>query len=135
MHRKSIRLNTTGWEKWSTGNCTKKLNLTLRSNVTCSTQHLHRRMTCTNSSRIFEIQTDHLPDLMIVKNKRELAELRNLLSRLIRDYNWKKAKRRIRSLTSQVNCYTNCRWCSWYSDQRIGKMTRGLGNKSLSGDN
>ena len=31
--------------------------------------------------------------------------------------------------------YTNCNWCSWYSNQRIGKRTWGLGNKRTSGDN
>ena len=31
--------------------------------------------------------------------------------------------------------YTNCNQCSWYSHQMIGKRTRGLGNKSISGDN
>ena len=30
--------------------------------------------------------------------------------------------------------YTNCRWCSWYSQQRIGKRIGGLGNKKSSGD-
>ena len=29
---------------------------------------------------------------------------------------------------------TNCNWCSWYSYQKIGKRTRGLGNKRESGD-
>ena len=30
--------------------------------------------------------------------------------------------------------YTNSDWCSLYSHQRIGKSTRGLGNKRTSGD-
>ena len=29
---------------------------------------------------------------------------------------------------------TNCNWCSWYSHQWIGKMTKELGNKRTSGD-
>ena len=29
---------------------------------------------------------------------------------------------------------TNCNWCSWYSQQRIGKGTGGLENKRTSGD-
>ena len=31
--------------------------------------------------------------------------------------------------------YTNCDWCSWYSHQRTGSRTGGLGNKRTSGDN
>ena len=29
---------------------------------------------------------------------------------------------------------TNCNWCSWYSHQRIGTESVGLGNKKVSGD-
>ena len=29
---------------------------------------------------------------------------------------------------------TNCNWCFWYSHQRIGIETGGLGNKRTSGD-
>ena len=30
--------------------------------------------------------------------------------------------------------YTNCDWCSWYSNQRIIKGTRGFGSWRSSGD-
>ena len=30
---------------------------------------------------------------------------------------------------------TNCNQCAWYSHQRIGKGTAGIGNKRTSGDN
>ena len=30
--------------------------------------------------------------------------------------------------------YINCNWCSWYSHQRIGTRTRGLGNNGTGGD-
>ena len=30
--------------------------------------------------------------------------------------------------------YTYCNWCSWYSHQRIGTRTGGLGNSRISGD-
>ena len=29
---------------------------------------------------------------------------------------------------------SNCNWCPWYSQQRIGTGTGGLGNKRTSGD-
>ena len=34
----------------------------------------------------------------------------------------------------ESNGYTNCNWGSWYSYQRTGTRTRGLGNKKTSGD-
>ena len=54
----------------------------------------------------FKIQTNHLilarrPDLEI--KKRELAELWTLLSRLTIEWNWKKAKRKISTLTLLEN--------------------------------
>ena len=30
--------------------------------------------------------------------------------------------------------YTNCNWCSWYSHQRIGTTTGGLGNNRIGRD-
>ena len=30
--------------------------------------------------------------------------------------------------------YTNCNGCSWYSHQKIGTMTGGLGNNGTAGD-
>ena len=30
--------------------------------------------------------------------------------------------------------YINCDWCSWYSYQRIGTMSGGLGNNGTGGD-
>ena len=41
-----IIINTTWWERWSTGNCARKWNLTIRTNGTCTTQNPSRRMWC-----------------------------------------------------------------------------------------
>ena len=30
--------------------------------------------------------------------------------------------------------YTNCKWCSWYSHQRIGTKIGGFGNNGAGGD-
>ena len=55
----------------------------------------------------------------------------------------KKAKRKISTWTLLENWKTvehesdddtNCNWCSWYSHQRIGRGTGGLGNKRTSKD-
>ena len=42
--------------------------------------------------------------------------------------NWKK------TMEHEGDCDTNFDRCFWYSHQKIGKETRGLGNKSTSGD-
>ena len=66
----NTRLDTTGWEKWSTGNRARNWNLTIWKNGICTTQNPSWIMRRTNSWD-FEIQTDHLnsarrPDLMII---------------------------------------------------------------------
>ena len=35
----------------------------------------------------------------------------------------------------ESDVYTNYIWCSWYSNKKIGKKTRGRGNKGTSGNN
>ena len=42
--------------------------------------------------------------------------------------------RELKKQEHESDYYTNCNWCSWYSHQRIGKRTRGLGNERKSGD-
>ena len=73
----------------------------------------------------FEIQTDNLvstrrPDLLII-NKKKIST-RTLLG------NWKK------NVEHESDGDTNCNWSSWYSHQRIGKRTWGIGNKKTSED-
>ena len=54
LAQKSIRLDATGWVRWSTGNCAKNLNLTIRINVICTTPHLSWKMRRTNSNGILK---------------------------------------------------------------------------------
>ena len=42
--------------------------------------------------------------------------------------------RELKKLLNMKVSDTNCNWCSWYSHQRIGTRTGGLGNKGMSGD-
>ena len=85
--RKSIRLNTTGWARWSNGNCARNLSLTIRT-IICVQPRIHPGNETHKLLWDFEIQTDHLIsarrlDLIIVNNKkREPTELWTLLSRL-----------------------------------------------------
>ena len=39
-YRKCIRLDTTKWARWSTGNCARNLDSTIRTNDICTPQHL-----------------------------------------------------------------------------------------------
>ena len=39
-----------------------------------------------------------------------------------------------KTVEHEINLFTNCNWCSWYSHQRIDTGTGGLGNKRSSGD-
>ena len=45
--------------------------------------------------------------------------------------NWKKTEK---TVEHESDDYTNCNWCSWYSQQRIGTRTGGLGNNETGGD-
>ena len=56
---------------------------------------------------------------------------------------WKEAKRKIstwiflenrKTMEHESDGNTDCNWCAWYIHQRIGAGTRGLGNKSSSGE-
>ena len=40
LAQKDIRQDTTGWARWSTGKWARNLNLTIRTNGICTTQHL-----------------------------------------------------------------------------------------------
>ena len=51
----------TGWARWSTGNCARNLNLTIRTNGICTTQNSYWRMRCKISSRI--LATNGSPNL------------------------------------------------------------------------
>ena len=42
--------------------------------------------------------------------------------------------RELKKLEHESDIYTNYNWCSWYSHQRIIKVTGRLGNKRTSGD-
>ena len=39
-----------------------------------------------------------------------------------------------KTVEHESDSYTICSWCSWYSKQRIGKRTVGLGNNMMCGD-
>ena len=44
------------------------------------------------------------------------------------------AREQKKTMEHKSDCDTNCNYCYWYSHQRIGTRTRGLGNKRTSGD-
>ena len=54
LAKKCIKLDMTGWIRWFTGNWARNLNLTIQRNSICTTQHLSRKMRCTNSTEILK---------------------------------------------------------------------------------
>ena len=48
-NRRSIRLDTTAWARWSIGICARNLDLTIRTNGIWTTQHLSQKITHINS--------------------------------------------------------------------------------------
>ena len=114
-NRKNIRLGTTERARGSTGNSAKNWILTIREIGVCATQNLSWWMRHTISSRIFQIQTDHLilarrPNLIIVNKK-------------IVDFTFP-ATHKVKLKENKKMEYTwkwwLYQWCFWYSHQRIG---------------
>ena len=107
----------------------------------------------------FEIQTEHListrrPDLVIInkkkKKKKRICRIVNLAVQVdyrvklkeiekkdkYPDFAWELEKKKQKQIVEhESDGHTNCRWCSWYSHQRIVTMAGRLGNKRTCGDN
>ena len=97
----------------------------------------------------FDIQTDHLisvrqPDLIIINKKErtcrivDFAVSANYRVKLKecekRDKYMDLARKFLKYGEHESYDYTNCDWCSWYSHQKIGTRTGGLGNNGTGGD-
>ena len=67
----------------------------------------------------FAVAADHRINLKVAENKDKYLDLARELNK---------------TLERKGDDYANCKWCSWYSHQRIGTRTRGLGNNGTSGD-
>ena len=96
----------------------------------------------------FEIQTDHLlldrrPDLVVITKKENLpnwglccpSSLQSKIEKKEKKYKYLELARELKKTVEHDNeGVTNCNWCSWFSHQRIGTGTGGLGNKKTSGE-
>ena len=97
----------------------------------------------------FEIQTDHLisarrPGLVIINKKKRTCRIVDFAvsanHRVKLKENEKKAmyldlaRELNKTVEHESDGSTNCNWCSWYNQQRIGIRTGGLGNKRMNGD-
>ena len=115
------------WARWSTGNCARSLNLTIRTNGICTTQNLIRKIRCTKLFWDFEIQTDHLisarrPDRVMVKRKKRIYRI---VGFAVSADHWVKLKeckmrnkykdlaRELKKLEHESDGETNCNWCTW----------------------
>ena len=95
----------------------------------------------------FKIQMDHLilarrPDLVIINKKitcrivnfRVPADHRVKLKESEKENKYIDLARELKkTVEHKSNGYTNCRWCSWFSHQRVGARIGGLGNKRTNG--
>ena len=81
LAQRSIRLDTLGWKRWSTGNSTRKWNLTMLLNGICTNQKSSKTMKRIKLWKIFLIQTDHFilakrPDIVQIYQKKKKKEKR-----------------------------------------------------------
>ena len=87
----------------------------------------------------FHIQMDHLilarrPDLVIVNKKKRKKEKTSKTRKAKREINTKTLQEKWQTVEHERDGDTNWNWGAWYSHQRIGTGTEGLGNKRTSGD-
>ena len=97
----------------------------------------------------FDIQTDYLisarrPDLIIINKKERTCKIVDFAIPTVHKVKLKECEKRdkylalARELKKTVEYesddYTHCNWCSWYSHQKIGTRTGGLGNNRTGAD-
>ena len=97
----------------------------------------------------FEIQTNHLilarqPDLIIINKKertRRIVDFAVPVDHRVklnecekRDKCHNLARELKKTVEYERDDHTNCNWCFWYSHQKIGTRTGGLGNKRTGRD-
>ena len=132
----------TRWAKWFTKNCAR--NLTIRTNGIYTTQILSWRMRDTTAPLGFWDTADHLisarrPNLEIIDKKKRTCRIVDFADRADHRVKLKKSEKKdrhpdlVRKLKKTVaDCDINCNWFTWYSHQRTGSRTGGLGNKRTS---
>ena len=67
----------------------------------------------------FPVPDDHSVKLKEIEKKDKYLDLERELNKTVKH---------------ESDVYTSCNWCSWYSHQRIGTKTGGLGNDRTSRD-
>ena len=143
---KNIWLDTTGRGRWSTGNCARNWNLTIRTSGICTNQNPEKfiRLILWN----FEIQTDHLipgkrPYLVLINEKDNLlsSELWRPCGPLSENERKQKEKQVLNSYqrTKKAVKYegdwnTNCNWCPWNGSLKFGKRDGRVGNRKMNWD-
>ena len=124
------------WARWSTRNCARNLNLTIRKMVYAQPS------SCPGERDKllwdFQIQTGHListrrPELIIINKKKTTSRIVDFAvsadQRVMLKESEKKdkyldlARESKKTVEHECNGFTNCNWCSCYSHQRIDKRT------------
>ena len=102
-----------------------------------------------NTQRLWdsEIQTDHQiwtrqENLIIINKKERTFRIMNFAVPADHRIKLKESEKKDKYLDlawelkktveHEIDDLTNCKWCSWYSHQRIGTRTEGFGNNYLN---
>ena len=141
-NKKNTKLDMTGWERWSIGNCARNWNLTILWN-----RYMYKPESIPENEPHkthwdFGIPKDHLIpgrrlDRVIInkkkicrpgesqsENQREWKE-KHLLGPCLRTKN---------VVEHESDSNTNCNWCTWNGPQRFYKGTGRVGNQRTSWD-
>ena len=147
--QKSTSVDTTEWERWSTGNCARNLNFSIRKNDICTTQNPPGKWDTQTSLGICETNWSRNLGLMTWRydsqQKKKKRSYRKLNFALLTDHSIKLKEsekkdkypdlaRQLKILEHKRDSHTNCYWWSWYSHQKIDKGSGGIGNKKTNGN-
>ena len=133
----------TGRARWSSGNCARSLNLTIRIDGKCTTRNPSKKMWRTKFSgilrykQIIGLTTRHRNYKKTKQNKTRSWRIEDFAAPS--DYRIKLMENEIllknwKGMEHEGDGNTNCNWRTRFSQQRLDTRTGGLGNKRMSGD-
>ena len=145
----------TGWERWSTGNCARNSNRTIRKSSMCTNQNLSWRMRRTKYSNV---QTDHIIPARIldrvIHSKKKKKKKKNEKRRTCwivdfaipadhrlkikenekGDKYYDLARELKKDMEHRSDSDTNCKWYAQNNPQRFGKGAGRVGKRGTSRD-
>ena len=121
----------TGWERWSTGNCARNWNLTIRINsISQSSIYPGKWDTKTRFYNNQQKKRGNLQNCGLYYSGWPQSKMESEK----KDKYFDLARELKKTVEHESDDYINCNLCSWYSHQRIDTRTGGLENNRTSGD-